>query len=457
MKDDKLARYLSLVSGLFLYTIIIFGIGLYSGHRENQLFRLVKSIDDQFDLARQELPNLVPGGEPVHFLQPARQAGAGVTVNRRPDDGALILLAGFFGQGNELRLIRRDGTVVRRWPVRFSDFFPDASHVPIAPKTDWNVDLHGALIQPDGSVVFNFSYYGAVKLSRCGETLWTLPHPAHHSVEVAEAGGYWIPGQIHHAPPSPNAFPPFTARWRDRAFVEDLILRVSEDGRIVEQVSVPRLLYDNGFEPLLTATGEPFVVEMADHWDGELVHLNKIEELTSDLAPSFPDFETGDLALSLRQYNLLLVVDPDDWRVKWHQTGPWLRQHDPRFNADGTISLFNNNTYHTGLGPGMRASVDTPRVSNIMKVDPRTRRSEIVFGGRPGQRILTHARGKHFPAPGGGFLVTEFEAGRVIEFDAENEIVWEYINRYDADRVLEISDARIHDASYFTVSDWTCP
>ena len=55
--------------------------------------------------------------------------------------------------------------------------------------------------------------------------------------------------------------------------------------------------------------------------------------------------------ISLRNYNLLFVVDPDTWKVKWYQIGPWRRQHDPEFNGDGTITVFNNNTYRLDLGP----------------------------------------------------------------------------------------------------------
>ena len=90
--------------------------------------------------------------------------------------------------------------------------------------------------------------------------------------------------------------------------------------------------------------------------------------------------------LSLRQYNLVLVVDPDDWRVKWHQTGPWRRQHHPEFNPDGTITVFNNNTYRLELGERDRSNPATPRVSNIMRVDPATGRTKVVYGERAGQK-----------------------------------------------------------------------
>ena len=127
---------------------------------------------------------------PKNFLQPARYDGDGVTVNDVPGGREeLILLSGFFEETNELRLIRRDGAIVARWPVRFSEIFRDTSYLQSPPATDWNVDTSGALALPDGSVVFNFTYAGLVKLDRCGEVVWTVVRPTHHSVERAEAGG----------------------------------------------------------------------------------------------------------------------------------------------------------------------------------------------------------------------------------------------------------------------------
>ncbi len=434
---------------------LAFGFGLYSGAKRNAVFDLVRNIWNDVTLVYSEFGNIVTAGEPIHFLQPSRKQGTGVTVNKRANDGNLVLLSSFFDGGNEIRLLRRDGSLVARWPVSFSAHFPDVSHLKAPPQTDRNVDLHGVLIQPDGSVVFNFEYSGTVKLSRCGETVWTLAHPTHHSIEFAEGGGYWVPGRRFISGAESEGFPPFTRVDTDQTFDDQLILRVTEDGVIAEQISVARILYDNGLEPVMTAGGYSFKPNWI--WNRQFVHLNKIGELPSSIADAFQGFEAGDLVLSLRQYNLILVVDPDDWRVKWHQTGPWRRQHDPEFNPDGTITVFNNNTYRLELGERDRSSPATPRVSNIMRVDPATGRTEVVYGERAGQEFLSVIRGKHDLTPEGGFLITEFEAGRVFEVDAQGRIVWEYIRRYDPEQVLEITEARLYPSSYFTVEDWSCP
>ena len=442
---------------VFVPLAISFGAGLYNANRKTPVYYFCRDVMQHIEgsiAATMATSVFVP----KHFLQPARGPGSGVTINERPDDRNLILLSGFFEDGNELRLIRRDGSVVRRWPVSYKTLFPVPSVMHNTPATDWNVDIHGALIEPDGSVVFNFEYQGLVKLDRCGRTLWTLRHPTHHSVELAEDGTYWVPGR-RIVKKGKSAFPPFTTPYQ-----EDLILNVSRKGEILSELSLPALLCADELESVLTAGLRPSDQVGAGF---ELVHLNKITVLGTDMAKSFPEFAAGDLILSMRRLNLVLVCDPMTREVKWWQIGPWLRQHDPEFNPDGTLTIFNNNVYcdldwrPVGSQPSDASSLNgsapnTSFRSNILRVNPTTREIHVAFGERPGQEMLTYIRGKHEVTADGGFLITEFEAGRVIESDADGKIVWEYINRYDEKSIAEVTEARIYPAEYFTVNDWSC-
>jgi Arylsulfotransferase (ASST) len=391
------------------------------------------------------------GTKPEHFLQTARYSGEGVTIDAATDGrDDLILLSGFFDGGNELRLIRRDGSLAARWPLSFSELFADTSHIETPPSTNWNIDTHGALIEPDGSVVFNFEYAGLVKLNRCGEVVWTLPRMTHHSVEPAAGGGYWVPSRRHLSADEPTPFPPFPT-----PFAEDTLLRVSADGEVLSEISLPGLIYDNGLEALLTASGHSHYSWV--RWDREIVHLNKIAELPAEIADDFPLFEAGDLALSIRQSNLVMVVDPDSGKVKWWRIGPWLRQHDPEFKPGGTLVVFNNNAYKTAyLTPEEKSPPTYDQGSNIIEIDPASGAHEVVYGDRAGQEMLTIVRGKVELLPDDNLLVTEFEGGRVFQTDAEGKVVWEYVNRYSAEEVAEITEARAYPNSYFTVESWSC-
>jgi hypothetical protein len=393
---------------------------------------------------------------PVHFLQPSRKPGEGVTVNDVPQRADLVLLTGFFDDDPGLRLIRRDGTVVASWPAAFSRLMPERLEKPGAPETDWNVDLHGSHVDPDGSVLFNFEYQGTVKLDRCGKRLWSLQEFNHHTLSAATGGGYWIGGRRIINRPDDPAFRPMTNPKRERGRIEDdEILRVSADGEVLARKSVFEIMMENGLEPLLTATGMMLGRDALD--DNEILHLNKIDELTPAMAAAFPEFAAGDLVLSLRDYNLVMVVRPSDWSLRWHSTGPWLRQHSARFLPDGRIGVFNNNNYHFVLLANDKSDLSVPDISNVLAVDPATGQSEILYGDREGEVLESVVRGAIQPLPDGGILVTETEGGRAFQIDRARNIVWEYINRYDAESVIEMTTAEAYPRAYFTVTDWSCP
>ncbi len=437
--EDESARRLF----IFSLCLVAFAYGFLSGSR--QLFpypQLEFAIASFGDVWSQKETLL--GTSPTEFIRDARHEGDGVTVRKAEASPGLTLLSGFFDESNEIRLVSLDGAVVRRWRVSYFDLFPTQDHVDRPPATEWNVDVHGALALPDGSVVFNFEYGGLVKLDRCGAESWTVPHMTHHSIEISERGGYWVGGR--RVVRDSTHLPPYLG-----AYEEDLLLRVSPEGEIVDEISVPRFLLENGLAGVLTASGS-FGVNATGRdnprYLGEIVHLNDIEELPTALAADFPQFAPGDLLLSLRHRNLLVVIDPDRNEVKWHQTGPWIRQHDPDWQPGGVITVFNNNTDES------RGRVFGG--SNVMGLDPRDGSVEVLYGRGPDEEMYTRVRGKHQVLPNGNLLLTVYDEGRVIEVGEAGDVVWQYVNRYDDASVATVNDALRYPPDYFEGVDWEC-
>ncbi len=385
-----------------------------------------------------------------HHLQPARGQGAGVTRNTAPDADSLILMAGFFDDENQVRLVRRDGEVAHRWSLDYFAHFPDRTTRVCDLATPLHVDLHGVHLTPEGALLANYEYCGTVKLDACGSVLWRLDEPTHHSLVAAEAGGYWILGRdAWRASAHPDRLPPFSHAGGQQILLEDALLNVSETGEILDEISIPQLMVDGGLAALLTANGENFPLPEMQQF--EIVHANQATELPAALAEAFPQFQPGDIAMSLREMNLVFVFDPETREIKWHQTGPWLRQHDAEFRPDGRISVFNNNVYRTAY-PGDQTDLSVPFSTNILAIDPATGATEVLFGEAPGQEMLSVVRGQH-QILNDGLLITEFDAGRVIEVDGSGQIVWEYVNAQGAAQVGEITNSAVIPADYLQ-SDW---
>ncbi|WP_170377111.1 arylsulfotransferase family protein [Ruegeria atlantica] len=386
-------------------------------------------------------------------LQPSRGQGDGVMVNEHPDRQDTILLMGYFEGENQARLVKRDGSVIRKWTLDYFQHYPDVQDRPCAHLTaPLLTDVHGALLTPKGELVFNYEYCGTVKLDQCSNLLWRLDEKTHHSMVASETGGYLTLGRnVWNAAEVVDRFPPFSTPATNDLIWEDVVLRLDDNGQVLERVSIPGMIMDSGLTALLTANNEE--ITSAKVVRNELLHSNKIDELPSELAEQFPIFNAGDWVISMRGLNLVIVVDPASRVVKWHQTGPWIRQHDPEFRPDGKISIFNNNAYLTSYDKHKKTRLAAPRDTNIVIIDPVTRETEVVFGNKPGQEMLSVIRGQHEVLEDGGLLITEFDAGRVLEVDGAGNVTWEYINKYDAEFVGEITNAKLYPLSYFE-TDW---
>jgi hypothetical protein len=360
---------------------------------------------------------------PEKFIRPARQPGSGVTVYvpGKAYDG-LTLITSMWDRSNGMELVAMDGTVLHKWRVSLNQIFP----IPTSPDkdkqiNDWDTIIHGTRLYPNGDVVFNFEFEGLVKVDRCSKVVWKLPFKTHHSIYEDAEKNLWVPGKkiLNQADKRfPMLQPPIS---------EEFILKVSPDGKVLEQTSILDILYRSGQESLLFANGNYGTGVIAY----DLTHLNSIEVLEESIARAFPLFRAGDIMVSLRHLNLLAVIDPSTKKIKWSMTGPYIRQHDPHFLANGRISVFDNRTDDS--------NGKTFGGSRILSIDPMTRTVETIYKGTDRNTFYSSIAGKHQYLPNGNILIDEHDAGRVFEVTPAGDVVWSYVNRYDDDEVYVVT------------------
>jgi hypothetical protein len=171
-----------------------------------------------------------------------------------------------------------------------------------------------------------------------------------------------------------------------------------------------------------------------------MLHVNDIKILEKRVAGKFPLFKVGDIMVSMRNLNLIVVIDQSTKKIKWSMTGPYIRQHDPDFLDNGRISVYDNRSdYADGkiLGGG-----------RILSIDPVTRKVDTVYEGDSQNSFFSNLRGKHQYVLNGNILITEYDAGRIFEVAPSGEVVWSYINRYDEDEVYRVSEGMRYAAHY---------
>ena len=317
------------------------------------------------------------------------------------DDGYLLISAYFvdnFGVG--IRLVDlSNNTVVKSWypdphEIRRISKYPKIQHA-------HRFEPQSPYLMPDGGLVFidNQGPLVRMRIDACSNIQWITDGQFHDSLERDLNGNFIVPGVAEEF-----EFP--TEKFRD-----DEIVRISVDGQVIERLSVARILLENGYNGLLFI-GNPFY--------NDPIHLNDIEVAFTSTA----NWQRGDWLLSARNLNTILIYRPSTQQITWLQTGPWLKQHDPDFQDDGSIAVFGNDVYDLRKGGGEFVSGH----SDIYIVTPGSTDVETPYTDiLARERVGTPTQGLSQILENGDVFVEETDYGRLLRVGREG-LVWTFYN-----------------------------
>ena len=328
-----------------------------------------------------------------------------------------------------VRVVDAEGRVVHSWSLDWFKLWPHPDHLSdeLLPKSNAGL-VHGVALAPNGDLVFNFEELGLMRVDACANVVWRLPYRTHHSVEFDDDGNLWVPGVVTHDKPIanlPNHLPPFD---------DFRILEVSPDGHIKRDLSVYELLVQNGLTGLLHLSS---ILNRNTKVSGDTMHLNDIEVFPRSMTPGL--FQPGDVLISLRNINTILVFDPVTLRIKYRSTGQVVRQHDPDFVDGHTITVFNNNNLAT-WHPDTTRPDRTGQHSQVVQLSD-SGDAKVLFAGSEQVPFFTDIMGSQQRLSNGNLLMMESIEGRVIEVDPGGNLVWEYSNLVGKGRIGVVGDA----------------
>lgn len=372
--------------------------------------------------ARLALDELFFSGERWYYL-PSEGRALVPTYEAEQVQPGFTLITGI-AQDNtlQIRIVSFEGEIIHKWNVDWYSIWPDAEHLPqyLQPKGKPGTHIHGSKLMDNGDIVFNFENLGLVRLNACGETVFKLPYLTHHAINVDDNGHFWLPGRVDYVTSLsdfPNYIPPFK---------DDTVIEVTNDGHLVREISVMKLLNDNGYAGLMylaaAGTKETYV-------SGDVYHMNDVEVFPSHLNQGV--FRHGDIMVSLRNINTVFIFNKDTLKIRYLTTGKFVRQHDPDFIDGNTISVYDNNHI---------APDDFGHNSRIVLVNADTNEVSTYFEGNDEVPFYSHKMGKHQWLENGNLLVLESMNGRVFELSKEKGIVWEYNNIIEGSEVVGIME-----------------
>ncbi|HEY0946608.1 MAG TPA: arylsulfotransferase family protein [Opitutaceae bacterium] len=351
---------------------------------------------------------------PWYYIETAH---ASPTTQPKPGNGqpGLTLIAGIGPKNRHFAaVVDQDGRTINHWDLDWFKLWPESAHLDdeVRPRSPPGPVVHGLQLMEDGGLVFNFEALGMVRVDVRGNVVWRLPLATHHSLERDGNGNFWTSVRRTHKaadPRLPNFQPPF---------FEYTIVEISPEGRVLREESIVDLLQENGLQGLLY---------LATYYDettqigGDTFHLNDVEPFPAHMTPGF--FRPGDVMVSLRRANAVIVFDLPARKVRYVSIGGFLRQHDPDFVDGNSISVFDNNNLG-GREQGFQSRV-------VLEKAPEGER-RVAFAGTAERPFYTEIMGKHQWLPNGNLLLVESRGGRVVEVDPDGDIVWEYVNLVEA-------------------------
>lgn len=339
-------------------------------------------------------------------IRPELKPGRGVTVNK-PGQAFPGLTLATSGHEPSAFLLDMKGRVVHRWAPAWDQVW-DPAWRHNSPPSKEKVTIRTAHLYPNGDILLLYIGYSItpwglalVKADATGRVLWSLGRRVHHDIDLAPDGKIYTLG---HGIVTES---PKYAKFLTPPYLDDSILVISPEGRVLKEVSVLKALARSEYREVLVNHAMP--------WDGDLFHTNTIQLITPDQAAGLGIAEPGQVLVCLRNFNALALIDPEKEVVAWLQVGPWRWPHDPDLDDHGRLTIFDNL-----FRPG--------RASRVIQSDLISGDRTWVYSGTKERPLYSGLRSSQQVLPNGNVLICESDQGRLVEVDRSGAIVWEYVN-----------------------------
>jgi hypothetical protein len=341
---------------------------------------------------REEIAQL----EAIGYLSGSEKASDNTNVTvydpQKARDGYNLYVS---GHGTEAFLLSMSGDVLHQWSHSFKETWPKLKKKKKDRDTQW---WRRAWLLDDGHLLALFEGHGLVRLDRDSNVVWAENNKAHHDVHLLPDGRIWTLTRQASVLPSVN---------KDKAVLEDFATLLGPRGKTLKQFSILKAVLDSEFATLF---------ENSARKHGDLFHTNAIEVLDGSLQDKHPAFQAGNLMVSSRILNAIIVLDPRTERAVWARTGDFRHQHDPHILSNGRLLLFDN----VGLSKTQ---------SRILEIDPFTGSHLWSFTSAEDEpKFFSRTCGLAERLDNGNTLITESAAGRAVEITPDREVVWEFFN-----------------------------
>ncbi len=301
------------------------------------------------------------------------------------------------GHAPEAILMDMSGEQLHRWSLPYSEVVEEVKVGAMEEKISLDFWRRAHLFE-NGDLLAIIEGHALIKLDAQSNLLWAFRDPAHHDLDIDDAGRIFVLNRkagiierIH----------------KEEPVVEDFVSILTPAGKEEKRVSILECFENSKFAGFLDKM----------NIDGELLHTNTIELVDARLADQLPGVEVGHVLISCLFLDSIAILDLEAEKVVWARKQNWIWQHQPTVLDNGKILMLDN------LGGDRRFGM-----SRVIEFDPVSGNISWAYDGEESNKFETQTCGSCQRLPNGNTLITESDNGRAIEVTVGGKIVWEFLN-----------------------------
>ncbi|MCB9983423.1 MAG: aryl-sulfate sulfotransferase [Rhodospirillales bacterium] len=343
-------------------------------------------------------------------------------IQKTPNNTGVVFSSGRAGEDEEYtlyssthdltaRLIDHKGDIIHKWSFKYDDVWDNQDHIISLGELDnFYFYLRAFHLFDNGDILLLVSAggttpwgVGLVKLDKDSNVLWSYTGYPNNDFEVGPDGTiYAIVHKIRES--SPESY-----EMKDLPFLEDNIVVLSPDGEEIKTLSLIDALDNSPYNAVLASVPESY--------NGDPTHSNSVDYIYEN-HPDVSWMKKGYLLISIRNLNVMAVLDPETGNLVYANGLISRMQHDLDILPNGHLMVFDNHGSMTEGG-----------YTRVIEFDPQTQ--EIYWIYDPdvkshGYEFHNKFWGMQQRLSDGRTMIVDPEYGRIFEVDEAKNIVWDY-------------------------------
>lgn len=292
----------------------------------------------------------------------------------------------------EIILVDMNGDIVHSWYQSPHKMFNYAINNEIVARS--------AELLPDGSIIciyestYNTPYgVGIACLDKNSKVLWKKPINAHHShIYDPDKGTIVLTHrEIMH---------------KDTPILEDEITFLNLNGKLLDSIAISDLFVNTSYENFIPQKRYDYL------------HANSIEFIHTPFKLGNLQINKKDILISLRNINVIAILDYNTLKVKWAIKDRSKMQHSPTQTTNGDILIFDN--------LGNISNINNFKgISRIITINPQSLEQTWIYQQTNSLSSISALAGSNAQALPNLNVLACISNSKIIEISQEKEVVWQ--------------------------------